>query len=226
MNIDNEFKVSLPIERAWGVLTDLGGIAPCMPGAQLTGLDGDTYSGLVRVKVGPVTTEYTGTATFVEKDDSAYRAVISAKGREARGSGNASATITAQLRPDGEQTLVSVRTDLKISGKIAQFGSSVIAEVSEKLLGQFVDSLEVMLASKGLEILGGAEAGPPDSAGAASGTGANAVASERPQRAAPSSPEPEALDLMKLAGGSVAKRLVPVAIGAVVVAVVIYLIVR
>ena len=149
MNIDNEFKVSLPVDRAWEVLTDLERIAPCMPGAQLTGSDGGTYSGRVKVKVGPVTTEYAGTATFVEKDSHGYRAVISAKGRESRGAGNASATITAQLRPDGDQTLVSVGTDLKISGKIAQFGSSVIAEVSEKLLGQFVDSLEAMLASKG-----------------------------------------------------------------------------
>ena len=147
MNIDNEFKVSLPIGQAWDVLTDLEGIAPCLPGAQLTGSEGGTYSGKVKVKVGPVTTEYAGTAALTEKDASAYRAVISAKGREARGTGNASATITARLRPDGDQTLVSVSTDLKISGKIAQFGSSVIAEVSEKLLGQFVDNLEAMLAA-------------------------------------------------------------------------------
>jgi hypothetical protein len=230
MNIDNEFKVSLPIEQAWEVLTDLKGIAPCMPGAQLTGSEGSTYSGKVKVKVGPVTTEYAGTATFVEKDPEAHRAVISAKGRESRGAGTASATITAQLRPDGGQTLVSVSTDLKISGKIAQFGSSVIAEVSEKLLGQFVDSLESMLASQG-------EAGP--------GPGVARTSEEHPEgtseaavKAAPAGaelqgrtgtrpgPEPEAIDLVKLAGGSVAKRLVPVAIGAVAVAVVIYLIVR
>jgi uncharacterized protein len=228
MNIDNEFKVSLPIGEAWEILTDLTGIAPCMPGAQLTGSEGDTYSGKVKVKVGPVTTEYTGTATFVEKDGSAYRAVISAKGREARGAGNASATITAQLRPDGDQTVVSVGTDLKISGKIAQFGSSVIAEVSEKLLGQFVDSLEAMLASKGAGGSGAVEAASPDDS---AGEVTPAAAEPSARGAAPlgviqPTKEPEAIDLMKLAGGSVAKRLVPVAIGAVVVGIVIYLIVR
>ncbi len=207
MNIDNEFKVNLPIGQAWDVLTDLEGIAPCMPGAQLTGSEGDTYSGRVKVKVGPVTTEYAGTAAWVERDSSAYRAVISAKGREARGTGNASATITAQLRPDGDQTLVSVSTDLKISGKIAQFGSSVIAEVSEKLLGQFVDNLEAMLAAR--------NDGHPDDP-------------ERPGtlHVVQPGPEAEAVDLMKLAGGSVAKRAVPVLIGVVAVGVVIYLITR
>jgi hypothetical protein len=232
MNFDNEFKVSLPIGQAWEVLTDLKGIAPCMPGAKLTGSDGDTYSGTVKVKVGPVTTEYAGTATLVEKDGAAYRAVISAKGREARGAGNASATITARLRPDGDETVVSVGTDLKISGKIAQFGSSVIAEVSEKLLGQFVDSLEAMLASKSEGGATAPEAGSPDehseqaehvedAAPAATQDG-----SARPLRAVEPSPEPEAIDLMKLARGSVAKRLVPAAIVAAVVALVIYLIVR
>jgi carbon monoxide dehydrogenase subunit G len=210
MNVDNEFKVSLPIAQAWDVLTDLGGIAPCMPGAQLTGSDGGTYSGKVRVKVGPVTTEYTGTATFVEKDGAAYRAVISAKGREARGTGNASATVTAQLRSDGDQTVVSVATDLKISGKVAQFGSSVIAEVSEKLLGQFVDNLEAMLGARSDGHSAGVTATSPTTSGQGEDNEEHA----------------EAIDLVKLAGGSVAKRVVPVAVGAVVVGVVIYVISR
>ncbi|MBO0810282.1 MAG: SRPBCC family protein, partial [Actinobacteria bacterium] len=141
MQIDNEFTVSVPIEQAWRVLTDLEGIAPCMPGAQLTGVEGDVYSGRVKVKVGPVTSEYKGTAQFAEKDDAAHHAVIDAKGRDARGAGNASALITAQLTPDGSRTLVNVSTDLKISGRIAQFGSGMIKEVSVKLLGQFVDNL-------------------------------------------------------------------------------------
>jgi len=135
MKIENQFKVSLPIGRAWEVLTDLEAIAPCMPGAQLTGSDGEVYSGKIKVKVGPVTTEYAGTATFAEKDADAFHAVIDAKGREAHGAGNASATITAQLTEDGDHTLVSVDTDLKISGKVVQLGSGMIAEVSEKLLG-------------------------------------------------------------------------------------------
>jgi hypothetical protein len=236
MNINNEFKVSLPIGQAWEVLTDLRGIAPCMPGAQLTGSDGDAYQGKVKVKVGPVTTEYTGTATFLEKDGSAHRAVISAKGRELRGAGNASATITAQLRPDGDQTVVNVGTDLKISGKIAQFGSSVISEVSEKLLGQFVDSLEAMLASKGKVGTGTSDANEPgrhrqgDNGGPGqpgeAATGAAGAGRPAQAETVRSASEPEAIDLMRLAGGSVAKRLVPVAIGAVVVGVVVYLIVR
>src|SRR5690242_8939495 len=136
MKIANEFTVHAPIERAWAVLTDLEGIAPCLPGAQLTGVDGDVYRGKVKVKVGPVVSEFTGTARFAEKDDAAYRAVIDAKGRDARSAGNAAAMITAQLRPEGDRTAVNVDTDLKISGKLAQFGSGVIREVSQKLLGQ------------------------------------------------------------------------------------------
>ena len=147
MKIANEFTVGVPIDRAWAVLTDLEGIAPCLPGAQLTGVDGDVYRGKVKVKVGPVISEFAGTARFAEKDDAAHRAVIDAKGRDARSAGNAAAMITAQLRPDGDRTAVTVDTDLKISGKLAQFGSSMIKEVSEKLLGQFVTALEAKIAA-------------------------------------------------------------------------------
>jgi carbon monoxide dehydrogenase subunit G len=147
MKIDNKFTVGAPIDRAWEVLTDLEGIAPCLPGAQLTGVDGDVYSGKVKIKVGPVTSEYAGTARFLEKDEADHRAVISASGRDSRGAGNASATITARLLADGAQTVVSVDTDLKINGKIAQFGSGMIKEISEKLLGQFAQSLEGKLVA-------------------------------------------------------------------------------
>jgi hypothetical protein len=224
MKIDNEFTVSVPIDQAWEVLTDLAGIAPCLPGAQLTGSEGDTYMGKIKIKVGPVTSEYAGTASFSEKDHAAYRAVIDAKGRDPRGAGNASATITASLRPDGARTVVSVDTDLKISGKIAQFGSSMIAEVSEKLLGQFVDCLEGKLATPW--------PAPEPEAPATTTTGvqgrpATASKAPAPPTVTQPPPEPAALDLMQLAGGAVAKRAVPVALGvAVVVAVVIYLIVR
>lgn len=147
MKITNEFAVAVPIDEAWAVLTDLEGIAPCLPGAQLTGVDGDVYRGRVKVKVGPVISEFAGTARFVEKDDAAYRGVIDAKGRDARSTGNASALVTAHLRPDGPRTLVSVDTDLKISGKLAQFGSGMIKEVSGKLVAQFVANLEAKLAA-------------------------------------------------------------------------------
>ncbi|MEU5964265.1 SRPBCC domain-containing protein [Micromonospora parva] len=147
MKITNEFAVAVPIERAWAVLTDLPGLAPCLPGAQLTGVDGDIYQGRVRVKVGPVVSEFAGTARFVEKDDAAYHGVIGAKGRDSRSAGAASALVTAQLRPDGDRTVVSVDTDLKISGRLAQFGSGMIKEVSGKLLAQFVANLEAKLAT-------------------------------------------------------------------------------
>ncbi|MCG5470197.1 SRPBCC family protein, partial [Micromonospora sp. LAH09] len=147
MKITSEFAVAVPIDEAWAVLTDLEGIAPCLPGAQLTGVDGDVYRGRVKVKVGPVISEFAGTARFVEKDDAAYRGVIDARGRDARSTGNASALVTAHLRPDGDRTLVSVDTDLKISGKLAQFGSGMIKEVSGKLVAQFVANLEARLAA-------------------------------------------------------------------------------
>ena len=129
MKIDNEFSGQRTDRRGVGRCSPTSsGIAPCMPGAQLTGRDGDAFSGKVKVKVGPVISEYAGTASFVEKDDATHHAVIDAKGRDSRGAGNASAIITAQLRADGDhRTVVTVETDLKISGKLAQFGSGMIA---------------------------------------------------------------------------------------------------
>jgi hypothetical protein len=225
VKIDNEFTVSVPIDQAWEVLTDLAGIAACLPGAQLTGSEGATYIGKIKIKVGPVTSEYAGTASFTEKDDAGYRAVIDARGRDSRGAGNASATITASVRPEGARSVVSVDTDLKISGKIAQFGNSMIAEVSEKLLGQFVDCLEGKLATQQLPAPI-PEAPTPKSTGPQGGVVTIPKALTVPRTRQPA-PEPEALDLMQLASGSVAKRMVPVAIGvAVVAAVVIYRIVR
>ncbi|MEH0932408.1 SRPBCC family protein [Micromonospora sp. CPCC 205558] len=243
MKITNEFAVTVPIERAWAVLTDLEGLAPCLPGAQLTDVDGDVYQGRVRVKVGPVVSEFAGTARFVEKDDAAYRGVIDAKGRDARSAGTASALVTAHLRPDGDRTLVSVDTDLKISGRLAQFGSGMIREVSSKLLAQFVANLEAKLAAEPPAPLSNAEpvaatsaalpeptpaasestpaasAAPPEPTPAASAT---AVATTPGTAAvAPSPVEPEALDLLSIAGGSVTKRLVPVLVGVVAVGAVI-----
>ncbi len=205
MKIDNEFTVGVPIERAWTVLTDLAGIAPCLPGASLTGVEGDVFSGEVTVKVGPVVSHYAGTATFAEKDDVAHRAVIDAKGRDSRGAGNAAAMITAQLHDEGDHTRVVVDTDLKISGKIAQLGGGMIKEVSSKLLGQFVACLESKL------VAAPAPADVPPSAVAAPTPTGDTVP----------------LDLMALAGTSVTKRLVPVAVGVVVlIAVVVYLVTR
>src|SRR6202047_3672824 len=146
MKLTNEFTVSAPAQKAWEVLTDLRQVVPLMPGAQLIGQEGDDYMGKVKVKVGPVISEFTGKANFVDLDRENHRAVINARGREARGTGNAGAVVTAQLHPDGNNSRVTSDTDLKIVGKLAQFGSGMLQQVSEKLLGQFVESLEAKLA--------------------------------------------------------------------------------
>jgi hypothetical protein len=246
MKLDNEFTVGVPIGEAWEVLTDLEMIAPCMPGAQLTGVNDDVYTGKVKIKVGPVTAEYSGTARFAEKDVNTYRAVIDARGRDSRGNGNATAVISAQLVPEGERTRVTVTTDLTIAGRIAQFGSGMIKEVSAKLLGQFVQCLEVRLGGglAGAGELTAAAAPSPSTAGsapAAAASSANqpaagsASAAAAPAAAAGAAAggtvaaggaEPAALDLMSVAGGAIYKRLVPVVVGLVVLGVVIYLIVR
>jgi uncharacterized protein len=239
MKIDNEFTVSAPIEQAWAVLTDLEGIAPCMPGAVLTGREGDAFTGKVKIKVGPVTSEYAGTATFAEKDDAAHRAVIDAKGRDSRGAGNATAIITAQLQAEGDRTVVTVSTDLKITGKIAQFGSGMIQEVSKKLLGQFVACLETKLVAAPTEQpstqparqpLTQPATAPEPAAAATAAEAAPVAAKPEPVAAQPepvtTRPEPEALDILALSRGALAKRAVPLLVGVVVVAVVVYLIVR
>ena len=225
MKIDNEFTVNVPVDEAWQVLTDLERIAPCMPGAQLTGRDGDAFLGKVKVKVGPVISEFAGTASFIEKNDATHHAVIDAKGRDSRGAGNASAIITAQLRADGDdRTVVSVETDLKISGKLAQFGSGMIAEVSSKLLAQFVDSLEKQLMTTPEQAVEPDGSTPTDAVTAADGSPDLAAPVARPVFRP--TQEPEAVNLTQLAGGAVAKRLLPVVGFLVVLAIIIYVIVR
>ena len=135
MQISDEFQVTLPVEQAWQVLLDVERIAPCMPGAQLQEVEGDEYRGIVKVKVGPITAQYKGAARIVEADEGARRIVIRAEGRDTRGQGNAAANVTATLRSEADATVVSIDTDLQVTGKVAQFGRGVMAEVSSKLLG-------------------------------------------------------------------------------------------
>src|SRR6266516_5342108 len=142
MKLENEFRVDVPVEEAWRVLLDVERIAPCMPGAQLQEVEGDEYRGNVKVKVGPITAQYKGAARIIEADESARRVVIKAEGRDTRGQGNASATVTATLVADGGGTDVSIDTDLNVTGKVAQFGRGVMADVSSKLLGQFAENLQ------------------------------------------------------------------------------------
>ena len=145
MELTNDFTVDVPVDQAWEVLTDLERIAPCMPGAELRDIEGDDYHGVVKVKVGPITAEYRGKVTFVERDEGAHRAVLRAQGREVRGQGQANATITATLAEADASTRVSVVTDLNITGKVAQLGRGVLADVSNKLMSEFVESLEATL---------------------------------------------------------------------------------
>ena len=146
MELKSDFEVSVGVDRAWEVLTNPELIAPCLPGARLDEVEGDEFRGAVKVKVGPISSEYRGKATMVELNREELRIVIRAEGRDTRGAGNAAADITALMEAVSENTTrVEVNTDLKISGKVAQFGRGVLGDVSAKLMGQFVDNLEEML---------------------------------------------------------------------------------
>ena len=179
MELNNDFEVSAPIERVWEVINDVELIAPCLPGAQLEEVGDDEYKGFVKVKVGPITAQYKGVAKFVEKDDSNHRVVIRGEGRDTRGAGNAAADITASLESTEEGTRVNVVTDLKITGKVAQFGRGVMADISKKLMGQFAENLSELVLSEGGE-------------------------SQDSQ-----SEDSEAIDLLSVAGSSIGKKLVP-----------------
>ena len=218
MELINTFEVSVPIETAWKVLTDVERIAPCLPGAQLQEIEGDEYRGIVKVKVGPIQAQYKGKATFLERDDVNFKAVLDAAGRDTRGQGNASAIITAQLEAAGESTLVTVTTDLTVTGKVAQFGRGVLADVSAKILTQFVDNLEQTVLVDDSIIAPAAEA--PAAAPVAADAPASVSAEEAPTIRKIDQPEPEAINLLEQAGSPVLKRAVPVlgvAIGALIV---------
>ncbi len=149
MELVHEFTVAVPVEQAWDVLTDVARIAPCMPGAELTEVDGGTYHGQVKIKVGPITAQYKGTASFAEKDEAARRVVLKASGRDTRGQGTALATVTAAMAEEAGSTTVSIVTDLSVSGRVAQFGRGVMADVSARLLEQFVHNLEADVLAQG-----------------------------------------------------------------------------
>jgi carbon monoxide dehydrogenase subunit G len=208
VELNNDFEVNAPIEKAWAVLTDVEKIAPCLPGAQLQEVEGDEYRGIVKVKVGPITAQYKGAATFVEKDDANHRAVLKADGRDTRGAGNASAMITAQMEAVGDRTKVSVSTDLTVTGKVAQFGRGVMADVSAKLMTQFADNLEQLMEAEP------APAAKTDdtTTSAPAATAAPSTASSAPSGGIRKIDSPEAtpVDIVATAGSPVLKRLVPV----------------
>jgi uncharacterized protein len=148
MLLHNEFVVAAPVERAWTILTDLERVATCLPGASLDGRDGDAYVGGVTIKVGPIAANFHGTARFVEQDDEARAATIVAAGKDPRGQATANATIRAWVEPDGpSRSRVLVDTDLDVSGRMAQFGRGVMADVSARLMNQFADNLSSLIAA-------------------------------------------------------------------------------
>lgn len=196
--IVNEFIVNRPIDITWPVLTDVQRIAPCMPGAELHEVDGDIFRGIVKVKLGVISTAFKGQASYVERDDLKHHAVIKGSGRDTGGKGSAEALITASaFAIGGTQTRVVVETELRISGKIAQFGRGIMVDVSKQLMNQFSNNLNLMLD---LESTGN-------------------VFEEKSVVATP-------IDLSAVAGKAVAKRVLPLMIGVLLVSVTLWMIIR
>jgi carbon monoxide dehydrogenase subunit G len=245
MELKNDFTVNAPIDQAWETLTDVERIAPCLPGAQLQEVEGETYRGVVKVKVGPITAQFKGEAKFKERDETGHRAVLEAKGRDTAGKGNASALITAKLEPlDADVTKVSVDTDLTITGKVAQFGRGALADVSDKLLKQFVANLETTVLSSSTPGGGGAAGtasepttepttepvtvpptGPATEPPPATGNGAAtapsvAASSTAPARKIEHGPV-DPIDLIEHAAAPLLKRLLPVLVGVVILVLVL-----
>ena len=214
MDLNHEFIVNVPVNDAWVILTDLEHIAPCLPGAQLTEVEGDTYRGQVKVKVGPIVAQFKGQASFVSRDDVAHRATLKGEGRDTTGKGTASAIITAQLTSvTPTSTKCTVVTNLTISGKVAQFGRGALADVSDKLLAQFSENLNQLINSS------------PTPATAATTATSTATATAAPAAAATpeirkiESAEVAPLDLLGTAGAPILKRAIPAVV--VLIAVVI-----
>ncbi|HEY2078585.1 MAG TPA: SRPBCC domain-containing protein [Streptosporangiaceae bacterium] len=148
MELEHSFSVPVPAERAWDVLLDVERVAPCMPGATLDSVEGDSIAGRIKVKVGPISMTYAGTAKFTERDRDAGVVTLEASGKETRGAGTASASVRSQLTPEGDHTMVTVHTTLNVTGKPAQFGRGVMTEVGGKLIGIFANNLAAMLAAE------------------------------------------------------------------------------
>jgi uncharacterized protein len=242
MELDNSFTVPVPPNQAWDVLLDVKRIAPCMPGATVDEVDGDVVTGRIKVKVGPVSLTYRGTAKFIERDPEAHVMVMEAAGKETRGAGTASATVRAALGPDasGSGTQVTMHTTMNVTGRPAQFGRGVMVEVGGKLVDQFAANLAQLIAGDTAaagSTAGGSPAAAADAAAEASGSrvdgasaptattdiaggnGAAAAAAAPARTAVPvvHAAEPaqdDSLNLVKLVGPALLKRLVPVILGA------------
>jgi len=223
MELDNTFTVPVPPETAWDLLLDVAKIAPCMPGATIDEVDGDVVNGRIKVKVGPVSLTYKGTATFIERDETSHKVTLEASGKETRGAGTASATVTASLAPTADgATAVSMHTTMNVTGRPAQFGRGVMVEVGGKLVDTFAANLAQQLAAE----TGPAEAADGAADGGAAGThpdtvdtpalsSDSAAPAAAPAAAAPAPAAPPAgqdsINLVRLVGPAILKRIVPVA---------------
>ncbi len=216
--LNHSFTVPVPVDDAWRILTDVERIAPCLPGAQLQEIEGDVYRGVVKVKVGPIQAQFKGQASFVERDDANHRAVLKGEGRDTGGKGNASALITATMtRLSDAETTCDVTTDLTITGKVAQFGRGAMKDISDKLLAQFVENLNALIATQPV-------------VSAPTPADATAATSDVDEQSAPTgvrtidAPEAAPIDLLSTAGGTIAKYALP-AVAAVVAVVVLALVI-
>lgn len=233
MKLENEFTVNVPVEDAWNVLLDLERVTPCLPGAALTEQsDDDEYKGEMKIRLGPVTQEYNGTVRIEEADESEHQAVLKADGKDARGQGAATATITSTLHDEGDgSTKVRVETDMQITGRAAQFGRGVQQDVAERLLSRFAECLENEIVGGGAkeeaEAAATSEAGPSENGTAAEGASEE---EEQPRRRIiQQDREVEPLDLGEASREAVLKRIkqsAPVAAGVVALVIVIWLVRR
>ena len=207
MKLEHKFVVPAPVEQTWAAFNDLERVVPCFPGATLTSFDGDDFTGTCKVKLGPVSLQYSGTGTFLERDESAYAAVIEAKGKDRRGNGTATAHVTTRLTGTADNTTeVVVDTELTITGRPAQFGRGLMQEVSDKLLDQFTDCLKTKLQTADVAAEQPAEPSAPEAAPRADTT---------TSRDSPDEAEPLALDLGSTVLPMLARRAAPYLIGAV-----------
>ena len=215
MELNHHFTVNVPVAEAWKILTNVELIAPCLPGAQLQEVEGDTYRGVVKVKVGPIQAQFKGQASFLERNDVDHKAVLKGEGRDTGGKGNASALITAQLTSiSATSTKVEVNTDLAITGKVAQFGRGAMADISDKLLAQFSENLNTLIS----EIPSDAAAEPavPEVAEVAAPS-----ASAEPVVRKIDAPEAAPINLPDAAGSTMLKRALPVVAGIAVLVVIL-----
>jgi len=212
MELNHHFTVNVPVDEAWKILTNVELIAPCLPGAQLQEVQGDTYRGVVKVKVGPIQAQFIGQASFLERNDVDHKAVLKGEGRDTGGKGNASALITAQLTSiSPTSTKVEVNTDLAVTGKVAQFGRGAMADISDKLLAQFSQNLNTLIS----EIPSETPSAP------AAAEVVEPTTSAEPVVRKIDSPEAVPLNLLDAAGSTMLKRALPVIAGIAVLVIVL-----